>query len=120
MAVPVQVSFRGIDPSEFLEAEVRQRAEVLGRFSDRIIACKVVLEPSHKNHHKGNIYHVRIDLTVPGKEIVVSRDPGGNHAHEDMHVAIRDAFQAAKRQLEDYQRISNGDVKNHRDGASAA
>lgn len=116
MTVPVQVSFRGIDPSEFLEAEVRARAATLERFSDRIIACKVVLEPSGKSHHKGNIYHVRIDLTVPGKEIVVSRDPPANHAHEDMHVAIRDAFAAAKRQLEDYVRIANGNVKNHRNG----
>jgi len=113
MPVPLQISFRGIDPSEFLEEEVRRRATSLERFADRIVACKVALEASHHRQHKGNLYHVRIDITVPGKEVVVSRDPPANHAHEDMHVAIRDAFNAARRQLEEHSRRKNGAVKVH-------
>lgn len=113
MTVPLQISFRGMEPSEFLEAEVRERAAALGRIADRIIACKVMLETSNRNHHQGNLYHVRLDITVPGREIVVSRDPAANHAHEDMHVAIRDAFSAARRQLDEHGRRRNGDVKNH-------
>jgi len=113
MPLPLQISFRGIDPSEFLEEEVRRRSTSLERFADRIVACKVALESSHHRQHKGNLYHVRIDITVPGKEVVVSRDPPANHAHEDMHVAIRDAFNAARRQLEDHSRKRNGAVKLH-------
>lgn len=113
MDVPVQISFRGMDPSEFLEAEVRRRVAGLGQVAGRIVACKVMLEETHRRHTKGNVYHVRIDITVPGREIVVSRDTGENHAHEDMHVAIRDAFQAARRRLEDHARRASGAVKAH-------
>ncbi len=113
MAVPVQISFRGLAPSEFLQAEVQKRADALEHFTDRIIACKVMLEEGHRRQHQGNIFHVRIDITVPGREIVVSRDPAEHHAHEDMHVAIRDAFNAARRQLEDHVRRQDGAVKAH-------
>ena len=62
---------------------------------------------------EGGVYHVRVDLTVPGREIVVSRDPAENHAHEDVYVAIRDAFDATRRQLEDHVREIRADVKHH-------
>ena len=57
------------------------------------------------HHHKGNLYHVRIDISVPGDEIVVSREPHKDHSHEDAYVTIRDAFDAAKRQLDGYEQI---------------
>ncbi len=77
------------------------------------MACRVVVEAPHKHHHRGNIYHVRIDITVPDEELVVSRDPGQQQTHDDVYVAIRDAFKAARRQLEDYARKRRGDVKSH-------
>jgi cold shock CspA family protein len=77
------------------------------------MSCRVVVEAQHQHHHKGNLYHVRVDITVPGHELVVSRDPKDHQAHQDVYVAIRDAFDAARRQLEDYARKLRGDVKEH-------
>ena len=92
MQLPLQITFRHMEHSAALEARVRQRAEELDQFFDRIISCRVVVECSHRRHQQGNIFEVRVDLTVPGREIVVGREPGVNHAHEDPYVAVRDAF----------------------------
>ena len=81
------------------------------KVSSRAIGCQVMFEEPHQHHHQGNLYHFRIDLTVPGKEIVVKRSPGDEHAHEDAFVALRDAFDAMRRQLEDYVRKRRGEVK---------
>ncbi len=102
MKLPLEITFRNVTPSDALEADIRAKAEKLDLFYDRVMACRVIVEAPHKHHHKGNTYHVRIDLTVPDGELVVSRDPGQNHAHEDAYVAVRDAFDAARRQLQDY------------------
>ena len=92
---------------------MREKAAKLERFYERIMGCRVVLEAVTRRHHQGNLYRVRIDLTVPGRELVVSREPGKDHAHEDVYVAIRDAFDAMRRQLEDYARKRRGEVKHH-------
>jgi cold shock CspA family protein/ribosome-associated translation inhibitor RaiA len=113
MQLPLQVTFRGMEPSDAIEARIRQRAEELERFHGRIMACRVVVESAHRHHRKGRIHHIRVDLTVPGGEIVVNRDPPEHHAHEDIHVAIRDAFDAARRQLEDHLRRARSDTKFH-------
>lgn len=113
MDVPLTITFRGMDASQAMEQQIRDRVQALGRVHDRIIACKVVLESSHHRHQKGNIFHVGIDITVPGREIVVNRDPGAHHAHEDAYVAIRDAFDAARRRLEDHVRVVGGATKAH-------
>ena len=113
MQLPLQITFRNIPPSDAVEAKVRERAEKLERITDNIMACRVTVEAPHKHHHKGSTYQIRIDLTVPGNEIVVSRDPGLNHAHENIYVAIRDAFNAVRRQLEDYVRQRQGKDKQH-------
>lgn len=113
MRLPLQVTFRGMEHSDALEAKIRERAEGLDRFFERIMGCRVVVELHHKHHQQGNLYHVRIDLTVPGDELVVSREPDEHLMHEDAHVAVRDAFDAARRELEDYARRRRGDVKTH-------
>jgi ribosomal subunit interface protein len=113
MQLPLQITFRGMDPSDAVEANVREHAEKLDRFHDRIMSCRVMVEARHQHHQKGNLYHVRVDLTVPGGEVVVSREPHQHKSHEDVYVAIRDAFDAARRQLEDYTRQRRGDVKSH-------
>ncbi len=77
------------------------------------MACRVVVETPHRRHHQGMLYHVRIDLTVPGGELALSREPAAHHAHEDVFVAIRDAFDAAVRQLEDYVRRRRAQIKRH-------
>jgi ribosomal subunit interface protein len=113
MKLEPQITFRNMEPSEAMEQNIRERAEKLDRFHDQIMSCRVMVEAQHRHHHQGNVYHVRIDLTVPGEELVVSRDPGRDHAHEDVYVAIRDAFDAARRQLEDAGRRHRSQVKTH-------
>jgi ribosomal subunit interface protein len=109
----LHIAFRGMEPSQAVESRIRQRAEKLERYHDRITACRVVVDAPHRRHTKGERYTVRVDLTVPGHEIVVNRDSGGDRAHEDVYAAVRDAFDAAGRQLEDTVRIARGDVKHH-------
>jgi ribosomal subunit interface protein len=113
MDVPLEMSFRNMDPSDAVAAKIRERVDKLERYFERINSCRVVVEAPHRRHHKGKIYHVRIELGVPGRTLVVDRDPGKHHAHEDVYVAIRDAFDAVRRQLEDHARKSAGKVKAH-------
>jgi ribosomal subunit interface protein len=113
MKIPLQITFKDLDPSDAIEASIRKHAERLDRFHDRITSCSVVIEQPQRRQRKGKLYRLRLDMTLPGHEIVVNRDPGLDHAHEDVYVAIRDAFDAATRQLEDYARRSRGDVKKH-------
>lgn len=99
--------------STALEEAIREKAAKLDEFCDDIMTCRVLVESPHRHRHKGRLYHLRIDLTVPGDEIVIKRDPREDLTHEDPYVVIRDAFDAAKRQLEDYVRHRRGDVKSH-------
>ncbi len=107
----LRIVFRDMTAPIGMEDTIRALAADLERQFDRVTGCSVVIERRHRNHHHGNLYHVRIELSVPDRTIVVGRDPGDHHAHEDLPVAIRDAFQAVKRQLQDYIRTKRGDVK---------
>jgi ribosomal subunit interface protein len=113
MQIPLQITFRNIEHSDFIEAGIREKAEKLEQFVEHMTSCRVVVEAPHKHHNKGVIYRVKIDITLPGKEIVVNHHSDEHHAHEDVYVAIRDAFDAARRQLEDYIRRQRGKVKRH-------
>ncbi len=113
MKLPLQVVFRNMEPSSAVEAKIRERAEKLDVYCDDIMSCRVMVEARHRHHHQGNLYHVRVDLKVPDAELVASREPDEHHAHEDVYVAIRDAFDAVRRQLEDYVRRRRGQVKEH-------
>jgi len=113
MQLPLQITFRHMESSDAVTARIRERAGELERFFDRIISCRVVVECRHPRRQQGNLFRVRIDLKVPGREITVGRDPAAHKAHEDIYVAIRDAFDAARRLLEDHVREARGDVKMH-------
>lgn len=112
MQVPLQITFQDIEPSEFIETRVREKVAKLERFYDRIIGVRVVVAAPHRSHEHGNTFNIRIDLNIPGKELVINRQPESNHAYEDVYVAIRDAFDAAERQLKNEARIRR-DVKLH-------
>lgn len=112
MKAPLQIVFHEIPSSDALVGKIRQRAEALDRLVD-IQSCRVAVERQHRRHHNGNLFKVRINLNVPGKEIVVSQAPEADHAHEDVYVAVRDAFDAVRRQLEEYLRVRRGEVKRH-------
>jgi len=113
MQIPLQITFRGLPPSDAFEARIRERARKLERFHGRITRCHVVVEAAHRHRHNGNLYNVRIDLTVPGGELVVSREAPECDSHQDPYVALRDAFDAAARKLEDHLRRQRGKVKSH-------
>jgi cold shock CspA family protein/ribosome-associated translation inhibitor RaiA len=113
MRLPLQITFRNMHPSEAIESAIRERAGKLDRFSDLIMGCRIVVEARHRQHHQGKLYHVRINLAVSGDEVVVSREPALHHPHEDVYVAIRDAFDAARRRLEDCARRQRHQVKVH-------
>ena len=113
MQIPLRITFRDMPPSAAVEARVRDRAAGLERFHPKITGCHVVVEAHHRHHHQGQLYHVTVHLVVPEGEIVVKRDPAEHHAHEDVDVAVRDAFDAAERRLEDRVRRLRGVVKHH-------
>ena len=131
MILPVQITFRNMQPSEAVAARARAEAAKLDRYFDRITSCRVVVEALHRHHKWGEQFHVRIELGVPGEEIVVRHAPSlrgalahtdtskwlkhleAGGAHKDVYVTMRDAFKAARRRLEDYVRRLRGDVKVH-------
>ena len=113
MEFPVQVTFRDIDPSPSIETRIRERAAKLEQFQGRITGCRVVVEAPHRHQHKGTLYNVRVDVTVPGGELLVNQDSNINHAHEDVYVAIRDAFNAMERRLKSHSQRQRGEIKAH-------
>ena len=108
MQIPLQITIRGIEHSDALETHIREKVAKLDEFFDYIMSCRVVVELPHKHHHQGKQFNVRLDIGVPGSEIVVKHD----HS-EDVYVALREAFDAAKRRIEDYVRKMRGDIKTH-------
>ena len=143
MKIPLQITFRNMPPSEAIENNVREKAAKLDSLYDGIMSCRIIIEAPHRHHHKGKAYQVSIDMTVPGGELVVNRapkrldaaktprseelendlteshEPSKHGAHEDPYVAIRDAFNAAARKLQDHARRKRGKVKLHEPAAVA-
>lgn len=113
MQEPLRIAFRNLESSPAIEEQIRNHVAELERFFDRITACSVVVEVHHRHHRQGRLYHVRIELIVPGRDIVVRREPPEHQAHEDLPVAIHNAFDAARRQLQDYVRVMRADIKTH-------
>lgn len=111
MAIPLHLTFRDMEPSPALEDFVREWVLKLEHVHPRIERCDVVIERPHQHKHQGQPVHVRVSVAVPGPDAVVSRDHALDGAHEDAYVAIRDAFHAARRQLEDHVRRQRQDVK---------
>jgi ribosomal subunit interface protein len=111
--MPVQITFRDMPASEAVQQRILKKAEGLERYYERIVGCRVMVEESGKHRRNGRLFHVRVDLTVPGGELVVNRDPPRNQGHEDVYVAIRDAFDAARRQLEDFAQRQRREQKVH-------
>lgn len=109
MKLPVQVTFRDMVPLPSLEGEIRAHAAKLERFVPDLMSCNVVVEASANRHRQGHVYAVKIDVRVPGTEVFA----GERQAHEEIGVAMREAFDAMARRLEDYARKRRGQVKQH-------
>lgn len=108
MQIPLQVTYRDMERSDALDARIRDKAAKLEEFHPHLSSCRVVVEERHRRHHQGKQFTVSLDMRVPGHELVVNRDHD-----EDVYVAVRDAFDAASRKLEDLARLQRGDVKAH-------
>jgi cold shock CspA family protein/ribosome-associated translation inhibitor RaiA len=137
MEFPLHVTFRNMAASAAIEANVKEKAAKLASLYEGILDCRVIVEAPHRHHRKGKSFNVCIDLTVPGAELVINREPkrlkpaklddpelpetamvehhapSKHAAHEDVYVAIRDAFNAAARKLQDYVRRRRGKIKIH-------
>jgi ribosome-associated translation inhibitor RaiA len=102
MQIPLQVTFEGTDPSEAVRVAIGREVERLEKHNRHIIGCRVaIIAPSHKHHH-GTGFHVHISLTVPRHEtVIVNHAPSDDKRYEHIEVAIKDAFAAARRQLDD-------------------
>ena len=129
MQLTPTITFRGIDPSAALEAEIRTRIGKLETYYRPIMGCHVLVELAERHHETGNRYHVRIDVTVPGEEIVVAHEASLHATAQDVdaekatkeaepdperkhaRVAVREAFDIARRRLQDYGRRQRGTVK---------
>jgi len=111
MSFALHIAFRNMDASASAEALVRQRAAELEHLSDRISACRVVLDCEHRQNHLSRLYRVHIDMTLAGGTIVVNRDAGSNHAHDDLLVAVRHSFEHARRQLQEHARKHDGTAR---------
>jgi ribosomal subunit interface protein len=113
MELPLEIVFLNLEPSEAVSEKVRERADKLRRYCSDIMSCKVMIEIGDRHQHKGNLYHVRVGVKVPDTELTVSHSHDDKHAHEDVYVAIRDAFEAMRRRLEAYTQRRRGHVKTH-------
>lgn len=129
MPVLLHITFRHIEPSTALDRHIRDQAEDLMQLSDRITSFRVVVEAPPSGQYHGQPWQIRIVITVPGSEIVVSHSPAFHHPaaqtendrvekhmeaeqeHKDVWLAVAGAFSAARRQLEDYTRVRRGEVK---------
>ncbi|HKQ77583.1 MAG TPA: HPF/RaiA family ribosome-associated protein [Blastocatellia bacterium] len=124
MQIQTQITWRGTAPSPALGAKIHEEAAKLEEFYGRITSCRVMIEIPHQHR-----FHIRIGLTLPGDEIVVNREPTSHSSlqrtegaveqelaspHEDIYVAVRDAFKTARRQVQEYAQRRNGAVKHHK------
>lgn len=108
MQSPLQITMRDMPHSDMLEDHIRQKVVKLENFYPHLVGCRIVIEVPHRHKQQGRKFDVRLDITVPGGELIVNREGDG-----DVYVALRDAFDAAKRQLEDYGHRQRGATKAH-------
>jgi predicted oxidoreductase len=131
MTIPLHITFRNMKHSAEVEDWIRAEVEKLTTFSNRIVGCRVAVEVPHRHHKKGKPLQIRIDLTLPGREIVVKRGSTGIHVstvrgrastpdhalpnppYSDLELVIHDAFKSAGRRVQDFARRRRGEIKKH-------
>jgi putative sigma-54 modulation protein len=102
MTMPVEVHFHGLEKSTAVEERVREKVDKLARHFDRMTHCRVVVEAPHRNPQRPKIYQIKIEVGMPGRSpIVVSHERAGSDATEELGLALRDAFEAALRKVDD-------------------
>ena len=106
--LPVQVNIRNTSDSPVLIQQIQKNAEKLTRYYKRITHCRVVIDYDQKHQHRGKIFNVKVELDIPGRELMVTRKKG-----EDVYVVARQAFEVMRRQLEELARKRHGRTKTH-------
>ena len=114
MRVPLEISFRNVEKTEFIEDLIRQKVARLERLCDYLISCRIAVESPQEHQESGQPFRVRIDLKVPpGHELVATREPTEGDIHKGLPVVLRDAFDAMERQLKKQVEQQRGDTKRH-------
>ena len=104
-SIPLQITFDGLAQSEPIETEIRERVAWLEQYYPRITGCRVLIKVPHRHQRVGRPFHILVDISVPGgAPIVVSHHPPPLDAPQDVDIAIHQAFDAARRQLQDFAR----------------
>lgn len=111
--IPVKLDFKNIHPIEDLTDVVNENVERLEKVFDRITSCHVVVSLPHRSHVHGNIFHIHIDLHIPGSTIAVTREPEKDDSHDDPYFAVREAFKTAKRQLQTHVDKMRTEARRH-------
>lgn len=115
MDTPLEITFKGLEKSRAVEAKIAERAARLEKHFDRMTHCRVVVSAPNKHLHKGKAYEIKIDIGIPGgAPLIVTHDSAVGQASEDLQIALRDAFDAAKRRLDDIVERMNAAAKAER------
>ena len=114
MQTPLEIAFQNSEPSDAVRSEIEKQAQRLEKFSDRITSCRVTVVVPHTRHRNGDLFKIDIRIAMPDhKDVIVSKTHGDAPEHQHVLVAIKDAFAAAQRQVEDCVREMRGQVKPH-------
>lgn len=111
MEIPPEIAYRNVEPSGVIEKKILDGIARLEEVYHRITSCRIMVELPNTRHNKGNLYRVRLDVTVPGKELVVNRVAPDHRSHEEVGQAIGEAFDQARRRLKRFAERRRGEVK---------
>ena len=114
MQAPIEIAFQHCEPTEEIQAEIAKQAKRLEKFSDRLTSCHVAIVGPQTRHRQGELFKIDIQIAMPEHhDVMVTRARGDAPEREHPLVAIREAFDAAVRQIEDVTRDMRGQVKDH-------
>lgn len=112
METPAEVTFKDIEKSDAVEKRIRERVDKLEAMCPEIVRCQIWVRAPHRRH-KATEYVIDISVQMPGSTLHIDRRPGDDHAHTDIYVAIRDAFNAMERQVRKWQDLNKGRPESH-------
>jgi len=114
MQIPLEISFRDVPKTEAIENLIRDKVKKLEKICDHITGCRVAVERPHNYVKTGSQFRIRLNITVPpGHEVVISKEPGNNDMNDSLTTVIRNAFSAARKQLQKLTAIQRRETKTH-------